>query len=204
MQGAVRRRGVEYILHFTRVENLSSILREGIVPRRALEMTGRRAVLNDHLRLDGCKDASCFSIGHPNYKMFWSLRSQDSDSEWVVIACGAEILWRMDCAFCVENAAKNTVTAVPIGARKGVAAFEAMFAQVVDKPTRSELRLADNTPTNPQAEVLVFGTVPPDMILGVLCPSKGMAGSLSLEYPGVEFAHVPWVFQPRHDFENWR
>lgn len=204
MQEAVRRRGVEYVLHFTRVENLPSILRDGIVPRRTLEVAGRRAVFNDQLRLDGCTEASCFSIGHPNYKMFFSLRSQDADSEWVVIVCGADILWQMDCAFCIENAAKNAVTSIPIGNRKGVAAFEAMFAPIEGKPSRAEMKQADNTPTNPQAEVLVFGTVPPNHIRGILCPTKAMADSLAIEYPGFGFHHVPEAFLPRHDYQHWR
>jgi hypothetical protein len=187
MEHEVTKRGINHIWHFTRLENLDSILRRGIVPRALLENSELPAVFNDTFRHDGQKGASCFSIGHPNYKMFYSLRQEHKDATWVVLACKANILWEKDCAFCHQNAASGTVTAIPINQRKGPAAFDRLFLPVEGKPSRADLSLPDSCPTDPQAEVLVFGTVEPAFIVGAVCPSTEVAGTLKSSYPGFEF-----------------
>jgi hypothetical protein len=123
MQNEVKNRGIDYLWHFTKIENLDSILSNGLTPRGTLEAQNVNVGYNDKSRLDGHKDASCVSLGHPNYKMLYNLRCQNSAQEWVVIAIKPEILWIKDCAFCHENAASNSVTSIPIQQRKWLAAF---------------------------------------------------------------------------------
>ena len=93
MENAVKKRGVSFVWHFTRIENLESILQEGLVPRAYLEAKQANIVFNDQYRLDGHSDANCLSLGHPNYKMFYSLRKANADQKWVVVAVKSEILW---------------------------------------------------------------------------------------------------------------
>ena len=156
MQQEATRRNIQCLYHFTKIENLSSIMARGIIPRGQLDNSGLAYEFNDHVRLDGHLGASCFSIEHPNYKMFWMLRLADQAQQWVVIGVQRNVLWEKDCAFCHENAASSNVSTIPIAERKSLAAFNRMFDAVPGKPTRAELRLADCFPTNPQAEVLVF------------------------------------------------
>ena len=204
MQQVVGRRAINHIWHFTRVENLASILAEGIVPRSELDQRAQAPLVNDAYRFDRQREASCFSIGHPNYKMFYSLRMQHPGSRWAVVACHSRVLWLKDCAFCHENAASNSVTAIPIDQRKGENAFERMFSEIDGKPTRAALRLTEDCPTNPQAEVLVFGTVEPVFIVGAVCADATTVGQLSVQHPNFQFVYHRGHFMPRGDYAHWQ
>jgi len=204
MENAVKSRGIKYIWHFTRLENIDSILTNGIVPRSTLEDRLSNVIYNDSYRFDNHKNASCFSITHPNYKMFYSLRKQNEMQEWVVIGCAPDILWIKDCAFCYENAASSTMTNIPLEMKKGVVAFESLFYEADGKPSREELRLKDNCPTNPQAEVLIFDLVEPKYIIGAVCISKNRADSLKAIYPNFDFIYHRTLFSARSDYEHWR
>lgn len=161
-------------------------------------------VFNDQYRLDGYRTASCFSIGHPNYKMFYRLRQENPGARWVVVACNSSVLWQKDCAFCHENAASNSVTCIPLGERKGVEAFERLFLPIEGKPGREELDLPACCPTHPQAEVLIFDTVEPEFLAGVVCQDQASADELAGRHPDFEIVHNLPLFSARKDFQHWK
>lgn len=203
MENEVKSRSIDYVWHFTKIENVDSVLANGLIPRAMLEAQGAGVAYNDQYRMDGQRTANCLSIGHPNYKMFYSLRCQDPNQKWVVVAFKSEILWLKDCAFCHENAASNNVTAIPIQLRKGVAAFNRMFDPVAGKPDRATLKLPDDCPTNPQAEVLVFDTLEPQYIRGVITPDKQTELDLKARHPNVEIVYHRAFYSARLDHEHW-
>ncbi len=137
MQTFVATRGIPSLLHFTRLANLPAILANGIVPRHTLIEGGVPFEHNDEIRLDGHQDASCFTIGWPNYKMFYTARCNNPGVKWAVIECSSSILWEKDCIFSAENAASGTARAVPDVVRRGVPGISAMYAETIGKPTRA-------------------------------------------------------------------
>ena len=203
MQNEVKKREIEYLWHFTKIENINSILANGLVPRAILETQNSAIGFNDQYRLDGQKGANCLSIGHPNYKMFYSLRCQNPDQVWVVVAIKSEILWAKDCAFCYENAASNSVTAIPLQQRKGLNAFRGMFDPAEGKPDRATLKLPDDCPTNPQAEILAFGVIEPQYIAGVITPTKAIEIDLKSKYPSFKFLYHRAHYSARLDYGHW-
>jgi hypothetical protein len=112
------------LVHFTRIENLRSILQNGLLNRSLLETRGQQFFCNDSDRVDGHPEAICLSISFPNYRMFYSIRKQKEkaeevkDSQWVVLLLDAKVLWELDCAFCQENASSNAVRHIPLEDRK--------------------------------------------------------------------------------------
>ncbi len=204
MKEQVEARGIDFVWHFTRLSNLPSILANGLINRRQLTLTGATAEFNDQYRLDGCEDAICCSISHPNYKMFYRLRQENPDVEWVVIALKPSILWEKDCAFCTSNAASSEVTSIPIEKRKGEAAFNKLFDEFPQKPPRATLGISDSCPTNPQAEVLVFGHIETSYIIGAVTQTKETEKSLKAQYPNFEFLYHRALFSARKDYEHWK
>ncbi len=162
-------RGIQTLAHFTRIENLGSILREGLLSRERLDTQGISCQINDVDRIDGHKDRICLSLSFPNYRMFFSIREQKKttddvyDSQWVVLILDAELLWELDCAFCQENASSNRVRQIPLEDRKHPKEFRALFGDESDYDTREirckSLGIPRNFPTNPQAEILVFDRI---------------------------------------------
>ena len=108
LQQFVRDRGIKYLLHFTPLYNLRSILRLGFVPRKFLEMPGIKETIRpsfpDKYRQDGRRDCFCLSISWPNYKMFWLKRNQ-MPSDWVVLRINVETIIQNKCLFYKTNAA---------------------------------------------------------------------------------------------------
>ncbi|BCL69838.1 hypothetical protein TUMSATVNIG1_17930 [Vibrio nigripulchritudo] len=203
MQTEVKDRGIKYLWHFTKLENLESILENGLIPRSDLEALNANVSYNDEHRYDGQKSANCLSLGHPNYKMFYKLRQDDTNQEWVVIAIKPEVLWIKDCAFCRDNAASNDMTAIPVQKRKGVDAFREMFAAYAGKPDRKTLDLPDDCPTNPQAEILAFGVIEPEYIIGAITPGKSLETKLKEKYPNFDFLYHRAYYSARKDYEYW-
>ena len=204
MKNLVEQHEISLVWHFTRLENLDGILTDGLIPRDQLEKRNTQPVYNDQYRFDGCKNAICCSIGHPNYKMFYPMRLENENQEWVVIGIKSSILWEKDCAFCTENAASNNVTNIPLEERKGVIPFEMMFHEIEGMPTREELGISNNCPTNPQAEVLVFDNIEPSYIVGAVFQTKSRADEYAGKYPGFKLIYHRAHFKPRKDYRYWQ
>lgn len=177
-----RARGIKYLVHFTRKENLESIQTRGLQSRQELENMSLPFKYNDNWRGDGFPNAVSLSVTSPNYKMFYSLRQKNKSAEWAVILLDAcQVLQNCDCAFQSTNAASNLMRGVPIAERKNLVAFDGMF---YDSGLRKVRGLKDNEPTDPQAEILCFDTIPPKFFKDIV-----FAGEL---------------FTPRHDWRYWK
>jgi hypothetical protein len=128
--------GIQFLLPFTRADNLGSIMQHGIVPVALTANKGIRAFTNDSSRFDYQPKATCTSIGFPNHRMFYKYRNADETSEWVVLAIKPAVLWTKPCAFCQRNAADGLVTKIPIAERMTAAAFSAMYQEVGGERSR--------------------------------------------------------------------
>ena len=119
LQQICSKRRITTLIHFTRIENLRSILQEGLLSRSLLEERGQDFVWNDEQRLDAHKEAVCLSISFPNYQMFYKYRCMTNHDCWVVLLLDVTVLWKLDCAFYQENAASNAANRIRPEARSG-------------------------------------------------------------------------------------
>lgn len=202
----VDQRKIKYLLHFTRIENLDSILANGLLPRGVCAARGIESVTNDAYRLD-FTDAICLSVSFPNYKLFFAQREElkktQPDARWAVIVIAPSVMWEMDCVFCRENAANSNVTTIPLAARRGKAAFEAMFSNYDDK-TRDLLKIPDTCTTHPQAEVLVSEPIEAKYILGAAFATLALKNEYDAKKTRHQFIHALKLFSARLDFAHWR
>lgn len=171
----VTNRNIKWLVHFTHVNNLASILEHGIMPRweteKLMRLNGANFIFPDSVRADN-KNASSLSIMFPNEKMLYHKRKQYPDDEWVFLLLKPDVLWELNCAFYPTNAASNGVRYKPVEELKTAVALEAMFADEVIKQTTGKIETISRThhltsflPTDVQAEVLVFDTILPKYIL---------------------------------------
>lgn len=172
---------VPLLLHFTKADNLHSIMQHGIVPVDIAAETGIAALINDPHRLDNQKRATCVSIAFPSHRMFYKLRQEDETVDWVVLEIKRDILWEKPCAFCQRNAADALVTCIPIEERMTLQALSSIYDEIEGERSREEQKLKSYDPTHDQAEVLVFGVIEPEFITGAAFNSdaaKAKYGSL--------------------------
>ncbi len=168
-------RSITTLVHFTQIKNLRNILHEGLLGHQSLlKKHGQQFAPNDWERVDGHKEAICLSISFPNYLLFNKFSRPNTGSppdysQWIVLLLDAKVLWELDCAFCQENAASNTVRYIPLEDRKKPDALEGMFVDVCRDTKgnvyeRQSSQISDDYPTHPQAEILVFDQIPSDYI----------------------------------------
>ena len=166
--------GVPFLIHFTRVENLPSIMQHGLYPvARACEV-GIEPQRNDLHRLDGHLGATSLSIAFPNYRMFYKHRVENPGTEWVVLGIDPAVLWEKDCAFCRHNAADARISGQALQALKTAASFTSLFDEIDGMQTRAEQQLKSFDPTDGQAEILVFDVIEPALIGGAVFGTAAM------------------------------
>lgn len=204
MKRILKQKQIDTLYHFTRAENLENIFRYGIIPRESLDQSEIKSSYNDEYRYDGCLDAVCTSIEFPNYKMFYKLRKENPETDWVVLKLDATILCDFECAYCWTNAGDASIYNVPVEKRMGINAFLELFDDREGYPKREDLHINDRYPTNPQAEVLVFGTISMDYIGAIYFENdEDRQKYLDLIPDDISVKIYPKVFGPRDDWKAW-
>lgn len=207
----VESRGIESLVHFTRVENVPSILVHGLLGRKTLISRGLNAEFNDQHRYDNVDDAVCVSISFPNYKMFYTLKRDNPGTDWAVVRLDPKILWELPCAYCFTNAASTEITSLAIEERKKLSALVSMFEDRPQNNKRSFLKIPEDYTTDPQAEVLVLGAIDSKYILDVNIGSEENVNNInaikSLFKPYSDkfhFLHNRKLFRARKDYKHWQ
>lgn len=200
------RRNFHTLVHFTRIENLTNILLYGLVSREKMaEMKLLPSpVINDHQRFDKLLNGISLSISFPNYRMFFSY-TQGQFEKWVILFLDPSILWKLDCGFNSQNAASSSMQRIPLEDRKKPDTLYRMFDDVGDNK-RGFLKIPDNFPTDPQAEVLVFETIPTCYLQNVHFLNMNSLSVWKQQNPTLwqsTFTHCMDYVCPRVDYKFW-
>lgn len=205
MEDILKQKKIDRLYHFTRAENIKNILDFGLMPRAELDAWGIESFYNDEFRYDKCLNAVCTSIEHPNYRMFYRLRITHPEIDWVVIRLDASVLLNFECAYCWTNAGDATMYSTPIVQRKGISAFESLFKNREGYPTREELNIPSYYPTNPQAEVLVFDTIPIEYVSCLYFEDQRTYDKyMDITAQKVDTYVYPEVYRQRRDSAFWQ
>ena len=171
----IKDRKIHALLHVTQLNNLESILVNGIIP--VDELNDVEASINDTERMEGCRDCSSFSIGRMN-KYYFGKKNRDNDYSLSFICLHIDPYILADDNekyFCPSNAASYNVSSrIRSGGLRTSNDFQHMFDESIVAPTinrdgywRREPAWPDSWPTDWQAEVLYQGIVHPQHILKV-------------------------------------
>ncbi|WP_294953178.1 DarT ssDNA thymidine ADP-ribosyltransferase family protein [uncultured Eubacterium sp.] len=151
-------RNVKYLVHFTPIENIDSILKNGICSVFNQIRNGINSLRPDKDRFDGLLDFISCSISFPNYKYKYS-KEINENIHFAVILLDIELLKTYNSGeilLSVENAAKNTPFAKSIDELFSEVAYNRITG---NKSTRKELKINEYDTTNPQSEILIKGYI---------------------------------------------
>ena len=173
IKSIIDERGITELYHFTRIENLESIVENGIWPVSEMKKEGVSFLENDKYRNDHRMDCNCISISCPNLELLKSYKRKYG-GHWVMIELDPCVLYETPCYFAEHNAATRII-ASNLAMRTGADALENMFKrrldiQLTDRVEsfgRFEVREFPNFPTSPQAEVLVKGRIGIDLVKNI-------------------------------------
>lgn len=193
------KRGVQVLYHFTRIENLESILKWGILSKA--ELTKRKITFqeNDSNRYDKLLDFTSFSVSFPNYKMLHTLRSRKPSNEYILLEFPVDLISEKWCYFFPDNATKRK----DFTHRDGFSHLMGMFEFSED--SRSKTGIPYNYPTNPEAEILIVGHIDANKIVRIIFDK---AESL-FRYQQIVSIRPKLVFDrsyfgPRMDYKFWQ
>lgn len=217
----IQDRGIKKLCHFTQARNLDSIFEHGILSRNKINGLKIDAAVNDRERWDGHTDAISVSISGANYRMLYALgKGKQNRGEtcpgdaYVLLELDPSLLYELDCAFYPTNAASNRVRHASKTEFQSAQALENMFADGVPCPagtySRAKWNLDPCETSDPQAEVLVFETIPAHYINCVLFETEDMVDEYC-EWV-TDDSHIPYKivsdddkpFKPRRDFSDWK
>jgi len=143
--------------------------------------------------------------------MFYRLRKEYPEEDWVVLRLRADLVDRKRCAFSYCNAATKEIADSSIESRTTLAALAGMFSDHDGMPARSTLGIPDHYTTNPQAEILVLDRIEPRDIVDVIIDAKERVknlealSALAREHNGdARFLHEKSLFDGRADYSFWR
>lgn len=190
-------RNVRQLVHFTRIENVPSIKRFGLIPRSHLEETAIRVALNprfaDQHRLDHSPQVNCLSFTFPNYRMLYVKRKQQGE-KWAVLSIDPSVVVRLYAEYCTTNAARSSGNSSP-----GVSGARRLFSGV---NIRKELGLRPEETTDPQAEILEDTVIDPGLVTSVFVMNDSARNWLMNRGVGSEVK--PEYFTPRRDYARWQ
>ena len=161
----INQRKIKHLVHFTQANNLENIIKHGLIPRNQALQQGIDVCFSDSFRFDNRTNSINLSVMYPNYSMFFSKRRYIRD-DWAVLLISPEVLFENDCEFSTTNAA----TGCDLG--DSPESFLKMFSESAfnnanREITRKETGIRNSYTTDPQAEVLVKGTINPNKIMAI-------------------------------------
>lgn len=168
MEDIVKNKNIHYLYHFTKLDNIPSILEKGLLTNEYMKLHNIFFSSNDPLRLDKRLNTISCSIMWPNYRMFFSLRQSNLHQQYVLIRLKASILYELPCLFFTTNAANSVFADVPDESLSGAEAFLKLFDNKINNYVRIS-KTHDFWPTDPQAEILVRANIPANYIADILC-----------------------------------
>lgn len=201
----LRERSVRHLVHFTHIDNLTSIVKQGILPRSSVKEKG---IVSDDMRLDGNEEYVCFSLTYPNYLMLYQKRKK-SPGQYIILMIDIEALSAIkeeDILFFPGNAARSDLRGK---GDHGKTAIEAMFKDKILSRDgilirREEQRLESQYTTDPQAEVQVKSVIPAKYIRTIYVEDNEMKNRAKSLVSGAEImievnANMFWPEYPLWD-----
>jgi cold shock CspA family protein len=164
----IAERGIFCLCHFTTIENLQGIYREGgLLSIYQLQSRNSHYDQIDQVRVDGNLNHICCSINSYNERYLYRARLKHETKCWVLLTIKPDYLWKQGTLFCPINAASQWGAHI----KKGFAGLKSMYEPVVtDRKGTKHTRegLPARKPTCIQAEVQVHESISLDDVLRIV------------------------------------
>lgn len=209
----LEKREITYLFHFTRLENLDSILENGLYSHAYLCQNEIQSVILDNVRADNARNGICLSVSFPNNIMFYSHRMRFGGN-WVVVVLKAQLLYEItnrEIVFFDTNAAFKKFRNMDINSLRSSQALESLFLEPVENNRDGQLyrhsSLLPKDPTDVQAEIMVAKHIETKYISHVLFDTQTLAQRYKNNFPNsqIEFKKCSEVFdiRERSRSNNW-
>jgi hypothetical protein len=213
LERCIAKHEITELFHFSPLENLEGILKQGLVTILELKLSRSIYKANDHDRYDET-GGICTSLGFPNYKLLYRAQNEKT-LQPVILRISPRALFEIPWIAVPTNAATKEMRKFLRNKADNLVGLEALSRLFVDEvpqlegspANRRHLGLPTSFPTDPQAEVIFLERIPPHMILSLCVPEETLATKVSeavkLEHRGLRVDKRPDLFKSRLDFQFW-
>ena len=106
----IKTRNIIQIIHFTKKQNIGSIIKNGLLSINELKKRNINYLYNDPERKDNWDNAISLSITNKNLMLFnrFKERQKLTDNDFVEIKINPTVIAEEECIFCDTNAANHT------------------------------------------------------------------------------------------------
>ncbi len=192
----IKKRGVTRLCHFTKVNKMLHILSDSDGIKSNVFIEEGIIEKNDKNRFDGHEDYISTSIQYPN---IWYLNKvKDLDplfKKWVILCIDPSIIEDSRTLYCETNAATKRGALLT----KGSEGLNKMFSTKTNgnRVMYRKPRMLTCCPTDDQAEVMIYGNIPRDKIIGIIVKSDKEAKDLlfMLELSNINI-QIPIIIAP--------
>lgn len=175
----IENRRIPTLFHFTPIENLESILINGLIPRDELIQQQIPFKTTDDLRLDGITGGTCFSITKPNMGLLRQKRKY-GDGTIVVLECAANTLLLYPFVAFPGNAAGGHFVkdkSENIHRYVGINGLKNLF---LNEELRKSRKLLPDAPTDNQSEIIFLEKIAMNRIMKIHLPREISSDFMSI------------------------
>ena len=162
----LKRRKITKLFHFTHIDNLDSILRNGFQTRQYLDSNLQSYTPSDHDRLDGFLESLSFSIGRPN-SLLLPYKNFQYEHKLVLLEVAANNLLTQSFGALPSNAARGYFQEILSTDKSRFVGVRGLQGMYLNEDLRKKASLPIEEPTDPQAEILFFEPIESSKIIGV-------------------------------------
>lgn len=192
------RRNITCFTHFTRIDNLNSILDNGILSVYDLNHGNFEYCSSDKERMDNHLEEISVSVSYPNSQMLYS-KIRNLGGDWAVMELDPYFVLKRKCDFFKTNAASNFVKEIRQQRENNLSTyFEEMFAEKIDGE-RTQKDLPENFTTDEQAEIMVYRHISVYAIKAVHFQNENSIDQFSdkLKNLGIKYDNSDYFFHAR-------
>ena len=211
----IRKNKLSCLTHFTRTDNLKSILQTGILPASILKRNRTfESIQRNNITLPPeWEQMVSLNLSFPDYKLFSDLNNH-MPSDWVILLIDIRVLLDFPCYFFPCRALEIINSApypnLPLGDYQKSSDLKALFDDT-ESVKRKDLNIFPFYPTDPTSEVLSFFPIAPSYITQIYFHSDYKFNQWVLH--NTDFAMSQdrnrWAvgleyFSPRSDYPFWK
>jgi len=209
----LKERDIKYLVHFTNLNNLESIIKNGILSKKLLEDKKIVYYNTDEMRLDNQLDYISTSITFPNYKMFCKKREEIKLQDWIILKIDSQIIIdKLDSLFLEHNSSDKEIRGLILQKKEYFMSNKALKNLFNDyvyikgiKRTRENSLISPNMTTNPQAEVMIKDWIDIKYIKAIVVNDNSKKEKVRKILGDIIKIEVDEsLFSYREDYNNWR
>ncbi len=179
IEGEINRRGINRVCHFTQSRKLPHIFGElnGLLSTSLLRQNYTDLLdQNDLHRYDNRDDYICCSIEYPNTWFLNRIRDNNPNfTDWVILYINPIVITWSTTLFSPRNAASDHGANIMGGYNGFVRLYQRSVTGARGYTFTRQATMLPASPTDDQAEILVYEYIPVNLIEGIVSPTMEQA-----------------------------